>query len=154
MDLLVKLYALPGGAFDLSGTENVEIRRAFAAEKILVTRWVEHHFGRGWASEAEAAFTRLPIACFVATAQSELVGFACYDATARGFFGPMGVAEARRGHGVGRALLSRTLRDMTGQGYAYAIVGGTGSEEFYRREAGAIEIPDSAPGFYRGMLKE
>ncbi len=154
MDLLVKLYALPAGPFQLAETKNVEIRRAFAAEKTLLAHWVEQHFGRGWASEAETAFARLPIACFVATAQSELVGFACYDATARGFFGPIGVAEAYRRRGVGRALLLRTLRDMAGQGYGYAIIGGAGTTEFYQREAGAAEIPDSAPGFFRGMLKE
>ncbi|HEX8280277.1 MAG TPA: GNAT family N-acetyltransferase, partial [Chthoniobacterales bacterium] len=97
---------------------------------------------------------RLPVSCFVATEGQELIGFACYDATARGFFGPTGVAEKARRRGAGRALLHAALRDMAAQGYAYAIIGGAAAEEFYRREVGAIEIPDSAPGFYRGMLKE
>lgn len=149
-DLLVKLYSLPptGGP-----APEVEVRRAFAAEKRLVCDWVANHFGSGWASECEAAFARLPVACFLALRDQTLLGFACYDATARGFFGPTGVAESERNHGIGAALLSATLHDMTAQGHAYAIIGAAHSSEFYRKHTGAIEIPDSDPGFYRGKIK-
>jgi GNAT superfamily N-acetyltransferase len=149
-DLLVKLYSLSPLSTPPPG---VDVRRAFAAEKRLVCDWVAAQFGSGWASECEAAFARLPVACFVAVRDQELLGFACYDATARGFFGPTGVAEPERNHGIGVALLLAILHDMAAHGYAYAIIGAADSVEFYRKHAGAIEIPDSDPGFYRGKIK-
>ena len=153
MDLLVKLYALPPRADDVAGRVDYDVRRAFAAEKSLVRQWIAQRFGERWASESEAAFARSPIACFVAVVDGELAGFACYDATARGFFGPFGVGESQRRRGVGRALLFAALRDMAGQGYGYAIIGAAGAIEFYRRDLEVLEIPDSTPGFYRGMLR-
>ena len=150
-DFLVKLYALPQPT---SPQDNITIRRAFAAERWLVCDWVTKRFGPGWASECEASFARLPVACFIAVRDGDLLGFACYDATARGLFGPTGVAGSERNHGVGTALLLAALRDMGAQGYAYAIIGRPDSAEFYRKHAGAIEIPDSDPGFYRGLIKQ
>jgi GNAT superfamily N-acetyltransferase len=153
MDLLVKLYALREDEAAPRRDGTPAVRRAFAAEKGIVRRWVAQQFGDRWASESEAAFARSPIACFVAVAEDELAGFACYDATARGFFGPFGVAEQHRRRGTGRALLLAALRDMAAQGYGYAIIGAAGSIDFYRNGLDVIEIPDSSPGFYRGMLR-
>src|SRR3954452_21054558 len=150
-DLLVKLYGLPAPPSPPAG---ISVRRAFAAESRLVCEWVMARFGKGWASECEAAFARMPVACFVAMRETELLGFACYDATARGLFGPTGVAEPERHHGIGGVLLLAALHDMAAQGYAYAIIGGAASQDFYRKHAAAIEIPDSDPGFYRGLLKQ
>ncbi|MEY2545668.1 MAG: hypothetical protein QOG48_785 [Verrucomicrobiota bacterium] len=150
-DLLVKLYNLQPRS--ISVPEGVSVRRAFAAEKLLVEQWVAKHFGIRWASECEIAFMRQPVSCFIATNGLEVLGFATYDATARGFFGPTGVMEQARHKGIGRALLFATLNDMIGQGHAYAIIGATSSLDFYRNEVGATEIADSTPGFYAGMLK-
>jgi len=61
--------------------------------------------------------------------------------------------ESARHKGIGRALLMATLKDMASQGYAYGIIGATSSPDFYRKEIAAVEIPESTPGFYRGMLK-
>src|SRR3954463_3040858 len=53
-DLLVKLYDLP---WEKCATpEDVEVRRAFAAEKRLVAQWVAGNFGERWASECEISF--------------------------------------------------------------------------------------------------
>jgi len=150
-DLLVKLYDWKPA--DHPAPTGVTIRRAFAAEKRLVAKWVAEHFGERWASECEISFMRQPVACFIATDDLDVMGFATYDATARGFFGPTGVMEQSRHKGIGRALLLATLHDMASQGYAYGIIGGTSSPDFYRKEIAAIEIPESTPGFYRGMLK-
>jgi GNAT superfamily N-acetyltransferase len=119
----------------------------------MLAEWVAKRFGERWASECEISFSRQPVACFVAASDYEILGFATYDATARAFFGPTGVMQEARHKGIGRALLTVTLHDMASQGYAYGIIGGTTSYEFYRKEVGAIEIPDSTPGFYHGMLK-
>ena len=153
MDLLVRLYDLPQLRERREATADVAVRRAFAAEKGIVRRWIAQRFGDAWASESEAAFARSPVSCFVAVDEHELVGFSCYDSTARGFFGPIGVAESARRRGIGRALTMATLQDMAAHGYAYAVIGGAGAEEFYRREFDAVPIPGSTPGFYRGMLK-
>jgi ribosomal protein S18 acetylase RimI-like enzyme len=150
-DLLVKLYNWKRS--EHPQPDGITIRRAFAAEKRLVAQWVAEHFGERWASECEISFMRQPVACFIATDGLDVYGFATYDSTARGFFGPTGVMESARHKGIGRALLVATLEDMASQGYAYGIIGATTSLEFYRKEVAAIEIPESTPGFYRGMLK-
>ena len=149
-DLLVRLYAVP--PLPDGGAAGATIRRAFTAERRLVCDWVSAAFGNGWASECEAAFARSPASCFIARDSYELVGFACYDATARGMFGPMGVRPQDRKRGFGRALLLACLHDMAAQGYAYAVIGGASSVQFYQQAAGATTIADSTPGFYRGML--
>lgn len=149
-DLLVKLYDLPAGEA-LPG--NVVVRAAMAYEKHLVVAWVEENFGAGWASECDVAFARAPISCLLATKEGKILGFACYDATCRAFFGPLGVAEGARRRGVGRALLFAGLRAMAAAGYAYAVVGGVDSPNFYVKAAGAVEIPGSTPGIYRDRLR-
>ncbi len=154
-DMLVKLYELPEvpseAAFEASS--GVTVRRAIAPEKHVVTKWIGERFGLGWVSEAEAAFARTPVSCFIAVQDGKLLGFACYDATLRGFFGPTGVEETERGRGVGKMLLLRALQSMRVEGYGYAIIGGAGPTEFYAKLVGAEPIAGSQPGAYRGMLK-
>ena len=99
-----------------------------------------------------SSVVRLPVSCFIAVKDGALVGFACHEATAKGFFGPTGVDDSCRGKGIGQALLVRTLLDMREQGYAYAVIGGAGPTGFYERTVGATAIAGSVPGIYRGML--
>jgi GNAT superfamily N-acetyltransferase len=150
VDMLVKLYDLP--MTPAGPPAGVTLRRAFAAEKHVVCEWVSQTFGRGWAGECEAAFCPQPIACFVAAAESRLVGFCVYDATARGMAGPIGVARDWRGRGLGRALLLAVLYDMRAGGYAYAVIGWADSPAFFLRTCGATAIEGSEPGLYRGIL--
>lgn len=150
-DMLVKLYDLPPLAPPRD--PDVTVRRALAPEQHLVLDWVRRVFSDFWVSECTVAYTRTPPAVFVATHAGKPVGFACYDATARGMFGPTGVDESVRGRGIGRALLLAALHDMSAQGYAYAVIGGVGPADFYERVVGATLIPDSEPGVYRGMLR-
>ena len=152
-DILVKLYALP--PLDLSGmgAAGVTIRRPIAPERHVVVAWVAREFELGWASEVEVAFANHPPSCLVAVEEQDILGFACYDATARGLFGPTGVTEAARGRGIGAALLMASLHAMREQGYAYAVIGAAGPIDFYRRLVGGLVIPDSWPGLYRGQLR-
>ncbi|ULJ72279.1 GNAT family N-acetyltransferase [Rhizobium gallicum] len=154
MDMLVKLYELkPDRALEKRLLDqDILIRRVLAPELNALTSWIKPRFGAGWASEATVATMRQPPSCFVAVKDGELIGFACHEATAKGFFGPTGVDVSARGHGVGQALLLTTLLDMHAQGYAYGIIGGAGPMEFYRRSVGAIPIEGSVPGIYRDML--
>jgi predicted N-acetyltransferase YhbS len=149
MDLLVRLWTPAGPA----RAEGIDCRKPLGAEHGLVTRWVEHHFSTGWASEASAALTNRPTTLFIAQRDTSLLGFCCYDATARGFVGPIGVLESERGKGTGAALLLACLHDMRTMGYGYAIAGWVGEPEFFRKVAGAIEIPHSTPGIYAHMLR-
>ena len=155
-DMLVRLYDLPEvqPCIDALAAEGVGVRHAMAYEKHTVTDWVRLHFGPTWASEAEVAFANHPVSCFIATHDGHVLGFACYDSTCRNFFGPTGVAESARGRGIGKALFLACLHAMRAGGYAYAVIGGAGPGEFYRKAAGAIEIPDSSPGIYGDQLKD
>ena len=63
------------------------------------------------------------------------------------------MVESVLGGGVGAAPLRACLDDMRAVGYGYAIVGAVGVPEFFKRVAGAAEIPDSTPGIYRDMLR-
>ena len=154
MDMLVKLYALPDSreVFERLQKAGVTTRRALAPEKHKVVAWVREHFSEHWASEAEVAFSRQPISCFIATRQKSILGFACHDAACRNFFGPTGVDPNERKLGIGKALLFNCLEAMKSQGYGYAVIGGAGPAEFYEKAVGAIAIEGSEPGIYRGLL--
>ena len=154
-DLLVKLYELPTADATAAGSlpAGVHVRPAMAYEKSAVVDWARNQFGPAWASECDVAFANRPISCHIATQNGAILGFACYDSTCRGFFGPIGLIESMRGNGIGRALLLSCLRAMAAVGYGYAVVGGVQDAEYYARAVGAIEIPGSAPGIYRDRLK-
>ncbi len=151
--MLVRLYDLPDSSnlYDEIKTKGVTLRRARAFEKHTVAAFART-FSEKWQSEAEVALARQPVACFIATQDEKIIGFACYDTTHKGFFGPTGVAEDARGLGLGKALLFRSLEALRDEGYAYAIIGGVGPKEFYAKTCGAIEIPGSDPGVYSDLL--
>jgi GNAT superfamily N-acetyltransferase len=154
MDMLVKLYDLPDPGDTLShlSAAGVSIRRALAPEKHKVLYWVRSAFSEAWASEADVAFGRQPVSCFIAIQESTLLGFACHDATCPNFFGPTGVHTTARKKGIGTALLLACLEDMRNQGFGYAIIGGVGPAAFYSKMVGAVPIEGSKPGIYRGLL--
>ena len=154
MDLLVNLYSRRMAAL-AQRVETVEatIRLALPPELHIVQRWVREHFSEYWVSEVTAAMAHQPPGCLLALVGDELVGFACYDATARGFFGPTGVAEGMRGKGIGLALLFHTLQAMKAQGYAYAIIGGVGPVKFYATAVGAVPIEADGEDIYQGLLR-
>jgi GNAT superfamily N-acetyltransferase len=153
--MLVRLYDLPESSsrVETLRAAGIDVRRALAPERHLVVSWVRQQFGDGWASECEVSFARLPIACFRAQRGQAVLGFACYDSTAKAFFGPTGVLEAERKQGIGTALLLVTLDAMAAEGYAYAIIGGAGPADFYTNAVGAVPIAGSTPGIYSHMLR-
>jgi GNAT superfamily N-acetyltransferase len=152
--MLVRLYELPESSPRVQALHDagIEVRRALAPERHVVVSWVREQFGDGWASECEVSFARLPISCFRAQRGQDILGFACYDATAKAFFGPTGVLERERKRGIGTALLLVTLHAMAAEGYAYAIIGGAGPADFYAA-VGAVPIAGSTPGIYAHLLR-
>jgi transposase InsO family protein len=92
-----------------------------------------------------ACLKRDAVSCFIATTGSRLVGFACYDATVLGMFGPIGVDKDLRGRDIGSALLKACLLDMRVKGYAYAVIGSTKAFGFYEKVCGADSSGPAGP---------
>ncbi len=154
-DMLVRLYDLPLDWGFIAEQERlgVTIRKPIGPEKHLIVAWVKDQFGRAWASEADCAISKCPVSCFIAVKEQELLGFACYDATALGFFGPFGVRPDSRRQGTGAALLRAAMLDMKLKGYGYAIIGQTSILDYYAKIVGATPIPCSAPGLWKSWLR-
>jgi GNAT superfamily N-acetyltransferase len=153
-DLLVRLYDLPETAATAKvAAAGITVRRALPPERHVVLDWIEERFGKPWVSEAALCLSQQPPTILIAVKDNALLGFACYDGTAKGFFGPTGVDPESRGSGIGEALLFATLRAMREAGYGYAVIGDPGPVEFYRKRLDALEIPGSRPGVYAGMLR-
>jgi GNAT superfamily N-acetyltransferase len=168
-DMLVKLYELPdlGPVVAQLKADGIEVRPAAPSEKRVVVEWVRGQFSEGWAAECEAGIEQRPVCCYIAVEMDrdhvategpydlppeKLVGFACFDATAKGMFGPTGVREDYRGRDIGKGLLLACLHAMAERRYAYAVIGWAGPTEFYAKAVGATVIEGSEPGIYRGRL--
>src|SRR5262249_6736493 len=128
-------------------------RRAQPFEITPVREFIKQNFSRGWADEVSVGFANKPVTVFTATREHRIIGFAGYECTQRGFFGPTGVSESERGLGIGRALLIASLWGLRELGYVYGVIGAAGPVEFYKEAVGAIVIPDSEPGIYTDLLK-
>ncbi len=155
-DMLVKLYALPTVDPLLANLDKtgIEIRRGRLSEKHTIADWVRKHFEDAWAVGCEKGLDRRPISCYVAVERSEqtksrkashlpletIMGFACYDVAGKGIFGPIGVREDYRKHGIGKTLLLACLHAMVTDGYSYAVIGSVGPAEFYTKTVNATLI--------------
>jgi predicted N-acetyltransferase YhbS len=156
-DMLVRLYDLPDGSpyVERAAHAGIVVRRMDAWDRLAVRRFVSQHFSENWVAEADFAFSHgQPITGFVAVKDGEVAGFAVYESSRRGFFGPTGVREDLRGCGAGAALLFRCLDSMREMGYAYAIIGGVGPAAFYEKVCGATVIEGSDPGIYAPLYGE
>lgn len=153
-DMLIKLYAqaLDPGLLQTLEPKNIHIRKPIGPDRRTLLQWAGSHFPATWAGEIEQALCNRPSSCFIAQRETELLGFAAYDATALGYLGPVGVIDEARGLGIGSTLVRACMLEMRLQGYGYAIVGMAGAPEFFRKVAGAIEIPGSSPGLYTESL--
>ncbi|MEF2243747.1 MULTISPECIES: GNAT family N-acetyltransferase [unclassified Paenibacillus] len=153
-DMLVNLLNLPPQEELLAKLEQegIRVHRALAPDKHRVVEWVAEHSTRNAASECDVSFSRAPITCYLATRGADILGYACYDATALNFFGPTRVLDSEQGKGLGKALLLKSLHSMREAGYVYAIIGGVGPAEFYEKAVGASLIPGSTPGIYQDFL--
>lgn len=106
-DMLVKLYALPERAQDTD--KDYEIIRPMAPDKFRVVEWVKEHSGISAAGECDVCFSHTPVSMYIAVRGREILGYACYDATAPDFFGPTRVSVEEQGKGIGRELLLACL---------------------------------------------
>ncbi len=157
-DMLVNLLDIP--EMDVYGdrerelaADGINIRRAMVPDMYGILDFAEKSLSPFARGECSVCFSRQPVSCFIAERKGKLIGFACYEATMRDFFGPTKVSEEYQGKGIGAILLLRCLHDMRNMGYAYAIIGGVGPAEFYSRVCGARLIEGSRPGVYKDFMR-
>ncbi len=163
-DMLVKLYNVSPDPALIARLEQqqISIKRVLAPDTRRVIRFIEtnaeSHWPQeskdSWMAECAASLTNHPPTCFLAVQQRAIIGFACYNATAKGYFGPTGVLREAQGKGVGKALLLASLLAMWDEGYGYAIIGwpARSAMEFYVKTVQAQVIEDSSPGIYRRLV--
>jgi len=154
--MIVNLLELPVSSelYTKVEEQGIILRRARAYERHIVADWVGEHFSPKWVSEVKVAMSRQPVTCFIATRDKKILGFACVETTAKGFYGPTGVSEEARGTGIGKALLFMAMEGLRDAGYVYGVIGGVGPREFYEKAINAKEIPGSDPGIYTDILPD
>ncbi|GLU44254.1 GNAT family N-acetyltransferase [Allomuricauda sp. NBRC 101325] len=156
-DMLVRLLDLPDISEEekfLFENKGIVFKRPIRPEKSIVVDWVGKHFSKNWADETEAAFYSLPVNCFIAQREQEILGFACFESTSKNFFGPTGVLDEERGKGIGKILLVKSLMALKEMGYAYAIIGGVGPAPYYEKTVNAKIIEGSEKNIYQNLLKQ
>lgn len=155
-DMLVKLYPLPTcpGLEDSLRAKGVTIKKALAPDMSKIIAFTEENGHPGWADEIRVCFANQPVSCYIAVKDKQVIGFGCYEATARGFFGPTLVKASERRQGVGKALLLACLASLRELGYAYAFIGWPAPEAipFYQQATGGMMIPDEGHGVYSRMV--
>ena len=151
-DMIVNLYRLPTLE---DRKDTIQIKRAFAGDKEAILTFIKENFSNSWVYEAEHALLQEVPKCFIAVENKKVIGFACFDSSAKGFFGPIGVLSNYRGKKVGQSLLLKTLYAMKEYGYGYAIIGWVSDAElFYRKTIGAELIKGGNPenSVYSNMI--
>jgi hypothetical protein len=151
-DMLVRLYDLPDNDSRTAGlaAAGVSVRRAMHIDRDRIVEYVSQHFSPGWRSECQAAFSRQPASMFIAVKDREIIGFACYDCTAKGMFGPTGCDgnTPRRRH----RYRTVTPVPLFHAGRRICLRGdrlGIRRRSLYTKTVGAEPIPHSHPGIYR-----
>ena len=148
-DMLVKLYDLEDdwGFMAAQKEQGITIRKPIGPEKHLIVQWVSDNFGSAWAAEADAALTNVPRTCFVAVKAADIIGFACYDATALGFFGPIGIDRLHQGKATGKALLKACLLDMKLKATDMPLSERSKTPTFLRRPSVLSKFPNPPRAF-------
>ena len=155
-DMLVKLYPLPTapGLEDALREKGVTIKKALAPDMSKIIAFTEENGHPGWADEIRVCFMNQPPSIYIAVKDKQIIGFGCYESTARGFFGPTLVAESARRQGIGKILLLKCMESLRELGYAYAFIGWPAKDaiQFYHEATGGMMIPDDGYGVYSRMI--
>lgn len=117
---------------------------SYRAELIpALLRFLRAEFPGDWQRFVREAVARIeqgdsPERLWIAHEQGEVIGFSHYEGER---FGPIGVAQAQRGRGIGQALLYRTLQAMRAQGLhvAFFLWSDDRTAERLYAEAGFVE---------------
>jgi GNAT superfamily N-acetyltransferase len=105
------------------------------ADAAVVAAFTESHWPH-WVAELRRGIEQG--GCHAAFDQHDraVLGFACHSVNRAGWVGPMGTDSARRGRGVGHALLSALCVDLMTANYRDAEISWVGPVRFYAK-AGA-----------------
>lgn len=140
VDMLVHLKTASldtAAAVDELARENIHIRRATGQEISSVSAFALQYFSRAWQLEVEESrrFPVLPVN--IALHAGSVAGFAVYDVTGYGRFGPTGTRPDMRKHGIGGVLLKECCRQMLERGDETAEIAWAGPLGFYLKQVGA-----------------
>lgn len=138
-DLVVNLYEHDFNNMKVElKNKNIKIKRVLSPDSDSVVEFVSTNFTKRWASEVKSALYNANPSCYIAVLDEEIIGFACFNATAKGYFGPTGIHPKYRGLNIGQILLFNTLNAMKSEGYGYSIIG---------------SVSESVIGFYSKHIK-
>lgn len=156
-DMLVDLYSICNSneiEKELQ-KEGIRIKKALAPDRTKIVAFAKNCTDEDYSDEVIAAFANNPITCYIATRDKKLIGFACFEATAKNFFGPTAVLAEERKKGIGKALLIKSLESMRDMGYAYAIIGWPTKSAipFYEKSVDAKMLEDKTLGVYTRMVE-
>ncbi len=156
-DLLVKLWSLPDKMPVLQALQarGVSIKRVIAPDRGRVLAFVREHFGEGWMHECEAALSTVPSTCYIAVREREILGFSCFEATGKDYFGPIGVKKEARVSGVGTGLLLCSLHSMWAPPPAHATTGRADEPSgSFETTAAAVPIEGGHPAIYQNLIRK
>jgi len=144
-DMLVSLKELPITPA-LAESYDMELARPWDSIKII--EWVKTNFSEGWASEVMCGLSQHPSRVLIIRQNTSIVGFACYNVTFPGFFGPTGVSDAHRNLGLGKVLLIESMHRLQKLGHVYGFIGSPGPVEFYQHVLDAYLLPEHIQDSY------
>jgi len=148
-DMIVSLQQLPPTPA-LPDGYHIDIVRPWDSQTLV--SWVEQAFSKIWANEVLCGLTSQPSKVLVISKDSQIIGFAGYNITFPGFFGPTGVLESERGLGLGKILLIEAMHRLHALGHVYAFIGDPGPVDFYQKTLGAVLLPADLPDGYTTPL--
>jgi GNAT superfamily N-acetyltransferase len=86
----------------------------------LVT-WIQQIFP-AWEYEVSFSYKAKQPQVFIALHNDKVVGFSCFNTTAEGWFGPIGVDPQHRKVGLGKILLLKSLKELKNLGYKKSVI--------------------------------
>lgn len=142
-DIICPLFDLPSSEQLLKQLSNdgITVRPARPWERTRLSDFISENFYQTWADETLDAFSKSPITTIIALDGDKIVGFASYNVTAPGYFGPTGVDKAYRGLGIGKAILFEALHGLRQLGYVYGFIGAPGPVDFYVKNLKCMLLP-------------
>ena len=142
-DIICPLYELPDyrDLLEKLAEQNIVIRPARPWDREPLRKFISERFSQGWVDETLLGLNHTPSTSLIALKDNKIIGFAGYECSARGFFGPTGVDTSCRGLGVGKALFYEAMKGLRDLGYVYAIIGAAGPVDFYLKSMKGMVLP-------------
>ncbi|HBE02808.1 MAG TPA: hypothetical protein DC049_10100 [Spirochaetia bacterium] len=105
-------YSIVDDEIAALAAEGIIIRKALSSDREKLLDWIIDEFGLGWKEATEISFLTEQPTVWICEKNGKISGFANYNSTFPGFFGPTGIGGTERGRGLGRILLLKCLQDL------------------------------------------